>query len=388
MRLIGEGGVRQLSRNRWECWQFVEVEGQRRQRTRRVHGGKKDALEALRSLRDELEGQVPNSETFAAYAARWALWRRDSREFAPGTTANDKTHINVLNRVLADKRMDEVDAAAVRDALNKLRNGGSVRGRVLSGTYMADLHDTLSSIFAQAEADGAIARDPMRSVKRPKVDTQERDWMPPADFELFVRGLESMMPDARVLACIIIAEQGLRRGEACALYDADVDTEAALMHVRRAVKERNGTLGPPKSACSVRDLPMSARCCRAVESWREERRRIGLADAPTLCCSATGTVLRPQNLQRWWDAHRAELGADGFTLHQIRHSNLSKMARFFNSPYDLRDWAGWSSLEPARVYIHRDFDSMRDALSRAESSTRDDVGRMLGFEEQARSISS
>lgn len=374
MKLIGEGGVRQVARRKWECWQFVEDGGRRSQRTMRVDGGKRDALRALESLRSELSDQVPNGEMFASYAARWALWRRNSGEFDPGTTTNDKTHINVLNRVLGGKRMDEVDAECVRDALSTLRNGGSARGRTLSGTYMGDLYDTLSAIFGQAEADGAIARDPTRSVRRPRVDTREREWMPPAEFEAFVQRLLAMESDARVLACIIMAEQGLRRGEACALYDEDVDTVNAVMHVRRAVKERDGSIGQPKSECGRRDLPMSARCCRAVDEWRLERARRGLSDAPTLCCSATGTVLRPQNLQRWWDAERESLGASGFTLHQIRHSNLSKMARFFNSPYDLRDWAGWSSLEPAKVYIHRDFDSMRSALARAEAFTCGNVG--------------
>lgn len=387
MKLLGEGGVRQIARRKWECWQYVENDSRRSQRTRRVDGGKRDALKCLENLRAELSEQVPNSETFAAYAARWALWRASSGEFAPGTTTNDKTHINVLNRVLGEKRMDEVDAAMLRDALSTLRNGGSARGKTLSGTYMGDLYDTLSSIFGQAEADGAITRDPTRSVRRPKVDTREREWMPPVEFETFVQNLLAMEPDARVLACIIMAEQGLRRGEACALYDGDVDTANAVMHVRRAVKERDGSIGQPKSECGKRDLPMSARCCAAVDKWREEREKRGLSDAPTLCCSATGTVLRPQNLQRWWDAERDALGASGFTLHQIRHSNLSKMARFFNSPYDLRDWAGWSSLEPAKVYIHRDFASMRAGLARAEAFTCGDVGEMLGFEKQARGTS-
>ena len=206
MRLLGEGGIRQISRHKWEAWQFVEVDGKRRQRSRTVQGGKKDAREALRSLRDELDEEIPNSETFAAYAARWAAWRVSSGEFAPGTTQNDKTNINVLNRVLGNKRMDTIDAACIRDSMAVLKNGGSVRGRTLSGTYMADLYDKLCAMFEQAEEDGLITRSPMRSVRRPKVDTKEREWMPPAQFEQFVCNLEEYMPDSRALACIIMAE--------------------------------------------------------------------------------------------------------------------------------------------------------------------------------------
>lgn len=75
--------------------------------------------------------------------------------------------------------------------------------------------------------------------------------------------------------------------------------------------------------------------------------------------------MRPQNLQRWWDKNRDMLGAGGFSLHQLRHSNLSMMARFM-SPFDLHHWAGWSSLAPASVYIHDDLDSMRSAVRKSE----------------------
>ena len=46
------------------------------------------------------------------------------------------------------------------------------------------------------------------------------------------------------------------------------------------------------------------------------------------------------------------------TLHQIRHSNLSMMARHM-SVFDLQRWAGWSSIEPARVYVHADAESLK-----------------------------
>jgi integrase len=55
------------------------------------------------------------------------------------------------------------------------------------------------------------------------------------------------------------------------------------------------------------------------------------------------------------------------TLHQLRHSNLSMMARYM-SPFDLQRYAGWSSIEPARIYIHDDLDAVSRAASAAWQS--------------------
>jgi integrase len=52
------------------------------------------------------------------------------------------------------------------------------------------------------------------------------------------------------------------------------------------------------------------------------------------------------------------------TLHQLRHSNLSMMARHM-SPFDLQRYAGWSSIEPAKVYIHDDLEAVTKAVSKA-----------------------
>lgn len=80
--------------------------------------------------------------------------------------------------------------------------------------------------------------------------------------------------------------------------------------------------------------------------------------------------MKPQLLQRWWSGDskhigvRDSLGCPDMTLHQLRHSNLSMMARHL-SPFDLQRYAGWSSIEPARVYIHEDMDSIGRGVSDA-----------------------
>jgi len=167
------------------------------------------------------------------------------------------------------------------------------------------------------------------------------------------------------MALYLMACLGLRRAEACALRDADVHDGFAYVH--QAVKEKDGTVGAPKSAAGVRTLPLSERLQSRIERWREVRRALGFGDAEYLCCNTQGGLLRPQLLHRWWagdsthEAVRDAIGCHGMTLHQLRHSNLSMMARYM-SPFDLQRYAGWSSIAPARIYIHDDLDSVRSAV--------------------------
>ena len=162
---------------------------------------------------------------------------------------------------------------------------------------------------------------------------------------------------------------GVRRGEAVALLDTDVDMEpdgfggyVGTVHVHRAFKESSRKVEEPKTPAGVRRLPMPAHLCDKVAEWRETRAALGYAHAEYLCCNSRGLLMHAQNLNRWWRLHRNAYGCADMGLHQLRHSNLSMMARRM-SPFDLKDWAGWSSIAPAKIYVHRDMDAMRAAVN-------------------------
>ena len=378
MRVHGKGGIEQLEKvnsngnpiprsrcRRWRLWLSTD-EGRK---SRCFHGTYSEAQNALRDFREETEGIVPNSDTFAAYAESWLDWTRSCGRYAVGTIANYERDIRALDRVLADERMQDITPDTCRAALLNLKHGGAASGRELSNTYMAEIHGTLKQIMQTAEDDGKVARSPMAKVKAPRPDTPERDWLEPMELALFLNRLDGMQLTQWTMTLYLMAMLGLRRGEAVALYDSDVEISrdgfggwSGVAHVRRAMKEADGEIGSPKTKSGIRDLPMPARLCEKVAEWREARYRRGLADAPTLACNVDGGAMRPQNLARWWRLHRDGLGCHDMGLHQLRHSNLSMMARRM-SPFDLKDWAGWSSIAPAKVYVHRDMDSLRSAVN-------------------------
>jgi integrase len=364
MRVEGHGSVEQLEKNKprgkcrkWRLW--VRAGG--KNKSRRFTGTYREALAALEAFKAEVEAIVPNSDSFRTYATAWADFRRDSNSFDPNTIAKDYRHVRALSIVLGDKAMDEITPETCRDALNRIKHGENATGRVLSNTTMEGMHVALNQIMKQAEDDGKIAVNPMRKLKPPRTDTKERDALTKDEIGLFLNRVDQLPLDGRVMALYLMACLGLRRGEACALMDADVHD--GMAHVRYAVKERNGKLGRPKSAAGIRTLPVPPRLQAKIDEWRIVRWEKGYGDAKTLACDTQGGMLLPQNLYRWWRGDvehkgvRNELGCPDMVLHELRHSNLTMMARHL-SPFDLQRYAGWSSLEPARVYIHEDLESV------------------------------
>lgn len=355
------------ARGRCKDWRlFVSTE--RGRRSRRFKGTYSDAQKALEAYASELADQVECADSFAAYAENWRAWREASGRYAPGTCANDRRCVNALLRSpIAGMRMDEVDAESCRAALLWVRDNAERVDR-LSGTSLSKIHSCLRTIARQAYRDGRISRDPMEFVEPPKLDTKERGHLTPEQMGSLLDMLDAMPMDGRVMAVMLIIQLGLRRGEACALMDSDVRNGVA--HVHLAVKERDGTIGEPKSKAGVRYLPMPPRLESQVRSWRHVRDSKGYGTAPTLACNTQGGTLRPQLLQRWWtgDAKHngvsASLGCEGITLHQLRHSNISMMARYM-SPYDLQQYAGWSSIEPAKIYVHKDMAKVSAAVHEA-----------------------
>ena len=360
MRIIRNGTIEQLEKSKprsrcrkWRLWVTTD-EGRRSKRFTGTYTEAQDALEAFKS---EVCAQVPDTMELGAYISLWRSWREESGRYAPGTLANDKRNAGmVLRTPLAGMRISDITPADCRDALSCMRSARMRGEGSLSGTTMAKAHSTLHTILQQAVDDGMITYNPMANLKPPKLDTDEKLALSPTEIMDVLSKAELLEMDGRLMAVYLMLCLGLRRGEACALFREDVSD--GYMVIRRAVKERNGSVGEPKSKAGFRVLPVPIRLMAKIREWEARIEELGLG-AETLCCNTQGGVLRPQNLQRWWSGDschngiRDDLGCHGMTLHQLRHSNLSMMARHM-SPFDLQRYAGWSSIEPAKVYIHDD----------------------------------
>lgn len=338
---------------KWRLW-VRTTEGKR---SRRFQGRYREALAALAAFRAEVESEVRCADTFGGYAASWLAYREKMGDVRYSTLKRNERAIRALCLEFGDVPLAEMTPERCREGLAAIRSGNNASGRVLGGSYMGKLHSTLHRILLMALDDGKLPRDPMSNVPRPKNDTEEKSWMAPDELSAFAAALSALPPGGKPLCMALMAYLGLRRGEACALLVDDVDMDAGIVHVRHGIDERDGSVSDTKTRAGIRDLPMPSDLLAVISRWMDVRESRGWQKCPTLACNSYGAPLRPLALEKWWNANRAALGADGMTLHQIRHSNLSMMARHLNV-FDLQRWAGWSSIEPARIYVHADAESL------------------------------
>ncbi|MBR2880781.1 MAG: tyrosine-type recombinase/integrase [Prevotella sp.] len=312
--------------------------------------------------------KVPDSDTLASYMALWLLWRENSGQYAPGTIAHNKRDVNaILRSPLAELPIAAIKPEDVRNALLWIKQNPARKSGELTNATMNSIYITLNAVFRQAVDDERITRNPMAHIKAPRPDTKEKEALSPDELAALIASLSTLQLDGRVMALYFICYLGLRRSEACALTASSID--GGYCHITQAVKERDGSIGDTKYPASVRTLPMPDALMDKCVEWQRLKERLGWHETPTLCCNSIGGILRPQLLQRWWTGDSkhigvsSKLGYDGLTLHQIRHSNLSMMARYM-SIFDLKTYGGWESIEPARIYIH-------DDLSQVERAVRD-----------------
>lgn len=367
MKIYGNGSIIPLekAKSKYKCrkWRLY-VSTSTGQRTKHFNGTWTEAKTALIAFKIELADTPDISESFMAYAEQWLAYRMASGQFAPGTIANNKRELAAFSRSpLSMSTLTEITPQTCREALVWIKTHPASGRAELSNTTMNKIYITLNTILAQAVDDGLLSANPMAKIRAPKPDTKERRALSPDELMQFVDDLDKLPLDGRAMTLYFMALAGLRRSEACALYDSDVTDR---IHVHRAVKERNGTIGEPKSAAGCRVIPSAPLLLAKVDEWRELRETSGRGHCVTLCCNSRGGVMRPQLLQRWWtESASPKLGYD-ITLHQLRHSNLSMMARYM-SPFDLQRYAGWSSIEPAKVYVHADDSALDAAMSAAFS---------------------
>lgn len=355
MKLIGDGGYRELSHKRFELWQFVEVDGRRKQRTKRVRCGKRDVGEALRAFQSELADQLPPADSFSAYAASWCAWRRSSGRYSDHTCADYESALRILGGYVGNVPLSELTANAMRDALMALKED-----RRLSNTTMRMYYAVASKMLSSAVDEGVAAHNPMKAIDRPKPDTEERDALSPAEMDALWLSIAAEPPSVGSMAAMLALDAGLRVGECVALADSDVSEDSVTVTESKTEAGRGRT------------VPMTSRLRVKCAEWREDRERRGIADAPTFLCLPNGSPAGTHTVRRWYNANRERLGAPG-RFHDLRHSNLSKMARFMGA-HDLQRWAGWSGLEMAQRYVHDDYSQLVSAVRRSEN-----VGGMLGL---------
>lgn len=339
--------------------------------TRRFHGTLTQAKKALRELINKIEcGDITRRSdmSLADYCDAWVEEQKTQAKFNTVRTYRDR--FNNVKLHLGKAKIHEITSEDIENMYKQLMDGKSVSGRNLSGTYVDGIHRSLHRLFNNAVDEGHIAINPCDKVEKPKIDTPEKLTVRANDISKLIEELDPTDPTQLVI--IMALRTGMRRGEIYGLSWGDIDFDAMEIHIQHSY-DVGGNLTAPKTLSGIRDIPIPQSMVEDLKKRLdylktvcEEKNLTIDEDTPIICNDALEREL-PSSATRWWSVHRESLGFKGLTIHGMRHSFLSEMARRKVDPKVLQKLAGHSKISTTLdIYTHVDMEDKREAIRKID----------------------
>lgn len=193
--------------------------------------------------------------------------------------------------------------------------------------------------------------------------------MPPEDSELsrLETYLLEHIDDDTCLGVLTALHTGLRIGELCALTWGDFDLEAGILHVRNNVQrvrdyssheEKTKLIfSSPKTACSVRDIPIPPALLNTLQSHRKQA-------AEPLMRGARGEWMEPRTLQYRFSRILQKCGIEHFRFHMLRHAFATRCVEKGFDSKSLSEILGHSNIQiTLNLYVHSTLRQKRQLMN-------------------------
>lgn len=132
------------------------------------------------------------------------------------------------------------------------------------------IYATLCLIFAYAEKQQIIAKNPMSKVPAPKKEKKPVDALTEEQAQDFFAAVNKCEIDFKCLLYLLITT-GIRRGECVGLKWSDVDEKNSAITIQRGVSytpESGIVISTPKTANSIRTIPLVPTTLLLLREWK------------------------------------------------------------------------------------------------------------------------
>lgn len=234
-----------------------------------------------------------------------------------------------IGRVL----VPELGAATFLDTLtvDQVRGLEARLSRTLARNSVKQALNVLSGILAMAVADEMLSKNVVQLMrtsrrKRHQAAPAARRDVPWSQMQIVTFRDRAAQHSASAL-WLLMADRGLRVGEAQALTWQDVDLDRNLLYVRHTIYYRSAQQYQrvsTKSAAGTRTLPLSGLLREALIELQATHGHTAPDDA--VIAWPDGTVVCAVTIRRWLTALCVAADIPRVTPHQLRHLAVSRMA--------------------------------------------------------------
>lgn len=318
----------------------IGANGRRHQPTKTTFTTKQEAVAWRRVVAGDRERGIvlpTGSLTLEKYLDAWL--DQPPSNIGPNTLTQYRWALDRLPPALARTPLRSLNPDVIRRAYAAVPEGAR--------SY---LHTALH----RALNDAPLPRNPATGVRKPRRTTKERAFWTVDEWRAFGAALDAVRAcAARGCRCAgsgtgrprrcshvhatlwrLLAETGMRRGEALGLDWQDVDFAARTISVRRqfTVEENRSVLKDLKTGRSNRTIDIDATVIAALAEWREVQRatcarRIG-RDAYAIFTQGDGRRLAPTRaLSDRFAAMVLKAGVRPLTIHGLRHTHATLLLR-------------------------------------------------------------
>lgn len=305
--------------------------------------------------------------TLHDYALEWVerYQGRGRRGFRDSTRADYKRVLEqyVLKFFGEKIRLTEVTPSGVAKYIAWLCDPAQ-QGQTLSDKSVRNYLGPLSACMASAVREGLIRSNPTRDADlphRPTADDVEHEEVRAMTPEQ-LSTLLALIPKHHRTFFRLLAATGLRISEAVALQWRHLHLDGSTPHVKVRRGVVRGTLGPPKSRHSRRDIPLDPDLVSELRSLRKDTEWPG--DEQLVFPASNGAYLHVGNLRRRVlqpAREEADLAWVGF--HTFRHTCASMLFAQGRNAKQVQRWLGHHSAAfTLATYVHLLDDDLGEAL--------------------------
>ncbi|MEU6530443.1 tyrosine-type recombinase/integrase [Streptomyces sp. NPDC046928] len=403
-RANGEGTITKRADGRYQAAAYVyRPDGTRTRKF--VYGRTRDDVaDKLTEMQEKTRQGIPAASSTMAFGDYLTYWLAViAPERLKPSTLNSYEGLTRLyiRPALGKKKLNRLTPADVRRFLTEFKTAclcclrgadrerpedkrsccavGRCCKRRPSARTVQYIHAVLRSALQQAMREELIARNVARIVETPTVAPKEVRPLNAAESRLLLKTARTH----RLYALwLLLVSTGLRRGEALALTWSDVDFTNGQLRVRRNVQRirRELIFGTPKTTRSIRTVPLSRQCVRALTQHREhqerERKIAGKKWQPTpeqpdglIFTTATGRVTDPRSLNRMLNILCRDAHVHRVRVHDLRHTCASLLLAHGVDARTIMETLGHSTITMTLdTYAH-----VMDTTLRAAADRMDDA---------------